>query len=265
MENRHVGFLTIFKLLQNKRQLFFLGSMFTFMSIVSFVIFFSVISNISEPYDAYDHEIIIAEGHEQEAAVVSVVSESNTRVNGKNPIVITYTYKDNGTDKTDKFRTLDVEKAEVLTVGDKLKIKAYKNQSSVLGYEPFTFPVMFFIVIGPIIFFIAGIVMLLITVIPVFKIVNLYKKGIVQEAEVYAIVPVSGMPVTNIGRKVSIDYTYTQNGEKQYGNTTSTDFYLLAEIKAGDKVKIFVSEDGKKSCLIPKREAIKNNWNINFS
>lgn len=266
METRKVGFFTIFKLLQNKKPHFFLGAMFTFMSIVFIVVFFLVAGNWTEPYEDYDHKTINEKGIEQEATIVNLSSKDNVSVNGKNPVVITYSFKNKELDKVDKFQTLDVDKASLLSIGDKVRIKTYNNESLVQGYEPFGFPVMLLMLMGPFLFFIIGIIMLLICVIPVFKIVDLYKRGIIEEAEVYSVVPVSGMPVTNIGRKVSIDYTYAlKNGEKKYGNTTTTDFYLLAEIKPGDKVKIFVSEDGKKSCLIPKREAIKNNWNINFS
>ena len=265
MENRHVGFLTIFKLLQNKKPHFFMGMLFTGMSIIFIVFFFFISRGWVEPYESYDHEVIMSKGIEQDAIIVSLNSKDNVNINGKNPLVITYSFKDKGLDKVDKFQTLDIEKATLLSVGDKVRIKIYNNESLVLGYEPFEFPVMLMLLTGPFMFFIGGIVMLLISVIPAFRIVSLYKKGAVREAEVYSITPVSGMPVTNIGRKVSIDYTYAVgNGDKQYGNTTTTDFYLLAEIKPGDKVKIFVSDNGKRSCLIPKKEAVKNNWNIKF-
>lgn len=252
-------------MLQNRRPYIFIGTGFTFMSIISLVVFFFSFSKWTEPYEGYDHKAIAALGTEQKAVIVNLASKDNVSVNGKHPVIITYSFESNGVDQTDKFQTLDVEKAATLSIGDKLRIKTYNNQSSVQGYEPFEFPVVLLMFIGPVIFFVAGIVMLLIAVVPVFRIVGLYKRGIIKEAEVYAIVPVSGLPITNIGRKVSIDYTYSQNGEKLYGNTTSTDFHLLAEIKPGDTVKIFVSEDGKKSCLIPKKEAVKNNWNINFA
>ncbi|MCO6146554.1 hypothetical protein [Flavobacterium sp. NRK1] len=266
MINRHIGFTTLLKIVQYKDPRFLMGIIALLASVVTLLLSISLSRNFNEPYENYDHEVINANGVEQEAIIVNLQSKDNVEINGKNPLVITYLFDDRGVNKIDKFKTLNVEKGGELSVGDKLKIKTYNGASSIIGYESFTFPFFLILLIAPVAFFLVGVMLLLRKIVPAIKIYRLYKNGIVHEAEVHSILTISGTPITNKRRKVSIDYFYRiKEGEKKYGNTASTDFSLLAEMKAGDKVKIFISEDGKHSCLIPKKEAIKNNWNITFA
>ena len=85
-----------------------------------------------------------------------------------------------------------------------------------------------------------------------------------KEGTIIALTPNSGLPITNIGQSILINYYYLGvNGQKIFGKSKTTDFSIMTEKKAEDKIKIFVSEnDETKSCLIPKLEAMKNNWKM---
>lgn len=257
--NKKSFILYIFKNDVGQKALFYIRLGFYIFFRVSFIISLS----LSGSDDGYDYDLILEKGTEMQAHITYVESINNIEVNGENPIRIIYTYNDNGKEVTDEFKTLDLYEADLMIESETAPVKVFNEQSAIVGLDPFNFPYFIFLVF-PILFFIGGITMLFIAAKPALNNYRLYKSGIVKEAQIYAIMPVSGLPVTNIGRKVSVDYTYTgKSGNKLYGNTISKDFTLLAKFKAGDIVKVFVSEtDETKSTLIPEDLARKNNWNI---
>jgi hypothetical protein len=55
------------------------------------------------------------------------------------------------------------------------------------------------------------------------------------------------------------------SGKKIIGESFTTDFSIMSDKKKGDFVPIFVSpENEKKSCIVPKLQSLRNNWNIEF-
>lgn len=243
----------------SKKPHFTMGIFFTIGGIISCIVALTV----STAFKDKDYDAILQNGVESQAEIVNVKSQENVEIKGENPVVITYTYTDNGKLVTDGFKTLDLYKANGMVEKGTVNIKVYNGESAIIGLKPFEFP-FFIFMFAPAIFLIGGIIMLLVTLLPALKKYKLYKTGIVKGAEVYGIMPVAGLPITNIGRKVSVDYTYTgRNGNEIYGNSVSDDFTLLARVKPGDAIKIFVSEtDEIISTLVPEDLARKNNWKI---
>lgn len=260
MHTRKVTLPTLFKLIADKKPYSTIGIIFTALAIVFLIIAFTTALGDD---DGYDYETILQKGVEMQAEIIDVESQESVKINGESPVIITYTYTDNGKAVTDEFKTLDLYKAGLLIEEGNLKIRVYNGQSAITGLEPFDFPYLIFLAI-PIPFLIIGLIFLFIAVKPALRTYKLYKNGIVKEAEVYAITSIAGLPISNAGRKVSVDYVYAgRSGNKLYGNTVSTDFTLLFKVKAGDAVKIFVSEtDETQSTLVPEDIARKNNWKV---
>ena len=176
---------------------------------------------------------------------------------------ISYEYLEKGLTKSDKFQTMDLEKTNEMKIGSEIKIKAFENQSKIQNLESFTFPFYVFYIL-PLIFFILGSIFSFIGLIPALRDYNLYKNGVVKEATLISMVPNSGLPISGIGQSVLINYYYeNRNGQKIFGKSKTTDFSIMVEKKVEEKIKVFVSEnDETKSCLVPKLEALKNNWKI---
>ncbi len=263
MNNRKVTFLNLVELIKNRRPFSTMGIVFLFSSI--FIILPSVIymTSLSEPYEKYDFEKIEQNGTEQNAKITDLRSVNNVTINGEHPLKISYEYLNNGVTKSDKFQTMDLAETNQMKIGSEIKIKTFENQSKIQNIEPFTFPFYIFYIL-PIIFFVLGTIFSIIGLVPAYRDYNLYKNGIVKEATLISMVPNSGLPISGIGQSILINYYYlSKNGEKVFGKSKTTDFSIMTEKKAEDKIKIFVSEnDETKSCLIPKLEALKNNWKI---
>ena len=137
------------------------------------------------------------------------------------------------------------------------------DESILIGLEPDSFPwEIFFYAPLPLLFI--GILLTTFLLNSIGKKVRLYRYGKVMEAELISFMPRPGLPITGIGRAVNIQYQYKMSGgHKMIGESATNDFSILKEKKPGDIVKIFVSLDNElTTCLIPQREAIKNNWKI---
>lgn len=242
-----------------------MGMLFSIMSLFIILPIISVVlSDMTENYETYDHRAIANRGVEKEAKVLGLSVLHNVTINGVNPRVIEYEYKNNGVGIKDKFQTLEVEKAEKVKEGDAITVKVLDGQSAIKGLEPYSFPFKLFFIL-PFLFFAIGFPMFLIGFLPALRNFKLYKTGIVKDAYVQYMIQKDGLPVSGIGRKIVVGYYYMNGSDKIFSESSTIDSLVLFEKKTGDTIKIFVSEDGKKSCLIPKREAIKNNWNINFA
>jgi hypothetical protein len=117
----------------------------------------------------------------------------------------------------------------------------------------------------PGIFGVIGVVLLFVGVFPALKKFNLYKTGIIKEANVVSISSNNAVAtLRTFQSKFLVDYYFSDGlGNKIFGNSTTTDFLLVNDKKAGDTVKIFVDEgDQTKTCLVPRLEAMKYNWSI---
>ena len=54
----------------------------------------------------------------------------------------------------------------------------------------------------------------------------------------------------------------SKSNETIFGKSKTDDLSILNKKKQNDTIKIFVSDDETLSCLIPKLEALKNNWKL---
>jgi len=264
MNKREVPFSNLIKLIKNKRPFSILGIVFVFSSI--FILLPSIFyftSTFVEPYQKYDFDKIEQSGMEQNGKIITIESVNNVTVNGEHPKMVSYDYVINGKTKSDKFQTMDFAKVQNMNIGDQIKIKALENQSKIQDLEPFSFPFYLFYFI-PLTFLAVGIPFLLIGLLPAIRDYNLYKNGMVKDAFIISMTPNSGLPISNIGQSILINYYYlSPRGEKIFGKSSTTDFSIMVEKRAEDQIKIFVSEtDLTKSCLIPKLEAMQNNWKI---
>ena len=264
MNNRKVTFGNLITLIKNNRPFSTIGIIFVLSSL--FIMLPSILfmtNSFVEPYEKYDFDKVEKNGSEQNAKITDLRSVNNVTINGEHPLKITYEYLDKGITKSDKFQTMDLEKTNEMIIGNEIKIKTFENQSKIEGLEPFTFPSYLFYFL-PLIFFILGSIFSFIGLVPVFRDYNLYKKGIVKEATLISMVVNSGLPISGRGQSILVNYFYeNRSGQKIYGKSKTNDFSIMVEKKVEDKIKIFVSEnDETKSCLIPKLEAMKNNWKI---
>ena len=264
MNKRKVTFSNLITLIKSRRPFSILGIVFVFSSL--FIILPSILfttKSIIEPYEKYDFNIIEQNGTEQSAKITDLQPVNNVSINGKHPLRISYEYLEKGVTKSDKFQTMDLDKTNEMKIGSEIKIKNFENQTKIQNLEPFTFPLYLFYIL-PLIFFILGSIFSLIGLIPALRDYNLYKNGIVKEATLISMVPNSGLPISGIGQSILINYYYEgRNGQKIFGKSKTSDFSIMVEKKVEDKIKVFVSEnDETKSCLIPKLEALKNNWKI---
>ena len=262
---RQVNFRILFNLLKGKGSIFFIGTLFTSLAIFVFIPLAVILSaTLKAPYEKYDFKAITANGILKDAEIMAIDPVYNVTINGEHPDVISFVFENNGQKTSDKFETLDLEKIANFSEGTKIKILFYQNQAMIKDLKPFAFPVYLFYLF-PVLFLIPGIPLLLIGLIPALKTFNLYKKGVIKDAYVVSMNAGSGIfPIRSFQQKIALDYYFLDEfGSKIFGKSTTTDFLILNEKKAGDIIKVFVSEkDEGNSCLIPKLEAIKYNWSV---
>jgi Na+-transporting methylmalonyl-CoA/oxaloacetate decarboxylase gamma subunit len=264
MNKREVSFSSLITLIKSRRPFSTLGIAFVFSSVfilLPIVLFMS--NSFTEPYEKYNFEKIEQNGTEQNAKITDLRPVNNVTINGEHPLKISYEFSENGSTKSDKFQTMDLEKTNEMKIGSEIKIRTFENQSKIQNLEPFTFPFYLFYIL-PFIFFILGSIFSVIGLIPALREYSLYKNGIVKEGSIIALTPNSGLPITNIGQSILINYHYlSSSGQKFFGKSKTTDFSIMTEKKVEDKIKIFVSErDETISCVVPKVEAIKNSWSV---
>lgn len=264
MSKRYVTFSNFITLLKNSGPFSIIGIVFDFVALfilLPMVLFMS--NSFAEPHEKYDFDAIEKKGTMKTATITDVQSVDNVTVNGRHPLKIIYEFSDNGSIKSDAFQTMDFYKVQDFKVERKIQIKIFENESKIQNLKPFAFPFFVFYIL-PFIFFTLGLIFLIIGVIPVLKDYELYKNGVVKEGFIISMIPNSGLPITNIGQSILINYYYVgSHGQKIFGKSKTKDFSIMIENKSGDSLKLFVSEkDETKSCMIPKLEAIKNNWKV---
>lgn len=264
MQDRKVSLFSFIRIFKSKKRTGFIGLIFSIMPIVMIIpILISVNASI-EKFETYDHRRINEKGIEKTAKVTGTSTHHNVTVNGVNPVTISYEYHNNSQIVNDKFKTLEVEKVNQLKARDDIHVKVYDNQSAIVGVEPYSFPFAIFFIM-PLILLAIGVPLLLTALLPALRDFKLYKSGIIEEGQVEYMTQHDGLPISGIGRKTIVGYSYISHGTKVFGESSTTDSMVLYEKKRGDAIKIFVSEDGKRSCLIPRIEAIKNGWNIDMA
>jgi len=93
---------------------------------------------------------------------------------------------------------------------------------------------------------------------------KLYKYGKVKSGKILSMISKPGLRYSEVGKGVTVRYKYeTTNGNSITGESLVTDLALMSNKKKGDFISIFVStENFEKSCVIPKIESLRNNWNI---
>ena len=264
MEKRHVPVSALFTLLKGKRPFGIMGLIFTLFSLFVLLPLIIVIhSNLKEPFEKYDHAAIAQNGVEKDAVITAINPLLNVTDNGRNPVVISYDYSDNGKTVSDNFETIDLRKVDALKTGDTIKVKAYKGESAIQGLDAYSFPSeMFFMM--PVTFFTVGFIFFLIGFIPAYKTYKLYQTGKVKEATVFSMFMDNGLPVSNFGKGIIVNYYYFDSrSNKLFGTSNAKDLTVMHEMRPDDTIKIFVSEtDETKSTLVPKKLAVKNGWRV---
>lgn len=264
MRERNVPKSVLFKLIKSKRPFGLLGFIFTSLALFVFLPMTLIMTATSrEPHEKYDFDAIDKNGSTVEGIVTGAAYLTNVTVNGRHPIVISYSYSKSGTTRRDMFQTFDLDKAQNLAPGATVEVKEYRGQSVITGMEPYVFPV-YLIMFGPFVFLVIGIIFLLIALIPALKKYRLYKSGMVKDAEIISMAPTS-FGVRGMHRQsLLVNYFFTgRNGTKVFGESVTDEYSLLHENKSGDLIKVFVSEeDDSQNCIVPKLESLKYNWNI---
>jgi len=265
---RQVDFGVLLNLLKGKGRLPVIGLIFVCVSVfIIFPITFTISATLKQPYEKYNFNDINKNGTEKDAKITFIKSVNNVNINGEHPRIVSYEYENNGQQVSDKFETFDLEKITNLTIGTKVKILTYQGQSTIKGLSPFAFPFYLFYIL-PMVFLILGGVFLLIGLLPALKLFNLYKSGIIKEAYVVSMSPRTGLfSLSGFQQNVLVSYFfYDEFGGKVFGESLTNDFLILSEKKAGDPIKIFVSEtDETISCMVPKLEAMKNKWDLQLN
>jgi hypothetical protein len=263
MNQRKVTFSNLIKLIKNRRPFSILGIGFLFLSIFVLLPLSFLMSNaLLEDCEKYDFEKIEQIGTLNKAKITNIASVDNVTVNGKHPVEIVYQFLDHGIEKFDKCRTMDFNNIQDFTIGREISIKTLDHQSKIQNVEPFSFPFYIFYLAGAL-FFIVGAVFAFIGLKPAFQDYALYKHGIVKEA---VIVDLSSnfSPSRIAMQSVLVNYYHLDaHGKKIFGKSKTTDLSIINEKKSEDKIKIFVSpQDEHKSCIVPKLEALQNDWKL---
>lgn len=209
-----------------------------------------------------DFEKVNREGTLTTGTIINIESAKEL-VNNEHPAVITYRYKVDGKDVESKFQTLSLERVENMNIGDNIEIKYLYDESILTGLEPDSFPwdILFY---APLPFLFIGILLTIFLLNLIGKKIKLYKYGILRDAELISFMPRPKLPIANIGGGINVQYQYKMsNGNKMIGESVTKDSSIMEEKKPGDTIRIFVSPDDElKTCLIPQKEAVKNNWKL---
>ncbi len=262
---RHVGLATLFRLVKDKRPYGILAGVFVMLSfgLMLFILLFWVV--FKNETGSHDYDEIKKYGLQKDAKITYLKTVNNISINDEHPVIISYEYDDDKHKAKDKFETLDLENIASFNVGTVIKILVYNHQSMIKDIEPYDFPNMLFYVI-PLPFFIAGLILLLVALIPALKTYNLYKFGIIKEAIIVSIGLNNGtLPFSNFKGKFAVRYYFiNEHLNKISGENEPKDLLFLMGKKPGDAVKVFVSEKNENiSHIIPSLEAVKNNWDLN--
>ena len=262
-EQRQVGLRTIFDLLKQKPGHLIFGTMFTLIPFFFGGLFVLIFSFAGSDSPEVDYGLVDKNGTATQAIINNIEVQGNISINNEHPRVVSYSYQSGDKLIEDKFRALDSAKVSRLEIGDTIQIKHYNGQTIIADLKPYAFPTdILLLVLTPIL--IIGLIALGLLYWRVKGQIDLFKNGTVTNAEIVAMTPVSGLPISGIGQRVNIHYQYlTTSGQKLLGESTTTDYTILTSKKQGDNINIFVSSDNEtKSCVFSRLDEIRNNWKV---
>lgn len=260
---RKVKFSTIISFLKNKPIALFFGLLFSFFALLMFVIFTLIFSLTGNDSPKIDYDLIDSQGIETSAEVTDIEVEGNVTINDIHPTIISYQYLKNNEAVRSKYKVLEGKRIEGLQVGDNLAVKELNGQSIIQNLQPYRFPVpLLFLISIPFLLF--AIPFLMYLFFSTRKELKLYKHGQVATARIVSMMPKYAIPIINLGQGVIVHYEYeTRSGNKMIGESLTTDFSIISDKRTGDEVSIFVAANNEvQSCLIPKLESLRNNWDI---
>jgi len=261
-EPRQVGLKTIFDLVKQKPQYLIIGIVFTLISF-GFGATLILVSLLGSEAPKVDYEQINENGTTTTAKITNIDIQENITINNEHPAIISYDFNNGDKEIENQYKSLDSYKINRMNVGDTIKVKYLAESSIVVGLEPFEFPYYIFLIIMIPLVTVGGI-MLVLLYLRVRNTIALYRYGKIKDAEIVAMTPKHGLPISGIGQGVTVYYQYkTTRGENILGESFTNDYTILSSKKQGELIKIFVSLDNEsKSCLISKLDQIRNNWTI---
>lgn len=262
---RKVKLSTKFNILKRKPIPLFFGFLFTLMPLFMVILFSLIFTSIGNDIPKVDYELIDDKGKEITAEITDIETQYNVTINGVHPTIISYKYMYDEDKTESKYKVLEERKIAKLEIGDDIEIKEHEGNSIIVGLKPYDFGMGFFLLF-PIPFLIVGLPFLIYSILNLKKELNLYKFGKLSKGKIVSMMPKSGLPVSNVGQGIIVHYEYeTRNGNKIVGESFTTDFSIMSDKKKEDFVPIFVStENENKSCVVPKLESLRNDWNIDF-
>lgn len=265
MPDRPIPYPTLLKLITSRGPAGVLGLVFVLSSLFVLTPALLVASRaFTQPYERYDFDNIRQHGTAAVARITSITPLTNVTVNSEHPLLISYSYPGASGPVADQFQTLELAKASRLQAGNTLNIKMLHQQSVIPSLTPFSFPFKYFFIM-PGVFLLIGIPFLLIGFVPTLRDYKLYRHGIAQKAKVLGI-STRVISTSRLRQQQAFVVSYEYAGVTQpklQGESLTDDLLLVQEKKFGDPVDIFVSEtDETKSCLVPRLEALKNNWQL---
>jgi hypothetical protein len=207
-----------------------------------------------------DYAEVREQGDTTAGVITKIVKQSNVKLNGKYPYIVSYRYSTNGGVSESKFKTLDAHKIDRMNVGDSVQIKYLNDQSIIASLKPADFSMEMF-TFFPLIFAFVGLPCLVYLYYFTRSLLYLYKYGTIAKAQVISMTHKIN-PMIPRTSQLEVHYQYkSDQDETLLGSTMSSDMTLLNTLKQGEIVKIFVSPyDSSKSTLVPRLEAVRNGW-----
>ena len=263
-EPRRVGFKTILTLLTQKRIHLSIGVILTLLPVGVGSIFLLVSTLTDSGIPKVDYDQITDHGESAMASITNIETQSNITVNNEHPSIISYEYlTDDNVETHGVYRSMNPAMINKMNIGDSVQIMYLADNSVIVGLEPFEFPLNIVLgILTPLL--IIGIITLVTLYLRIKNILNLFKYGSVKEAELVSMTIKNGLPISGIGQGVIVQYQYNiKTGVDILGQSFTNDHSILSSKKQGDFIKVFVSDlKESNSCLIPKAESIRNNWNL---
>lgn len=261
---RQVKLSTIINILKKRPIPMLLGCLFTLIPLFLVIILLIAFSSIANDAPSVDYDLVYAKGEEKKAQIIDIDTQYNITINGVHPTIISFSYKSNGQKVNSKYRVLEETKIASLKIGKEIEIMEFKGNAIIKGIKPYEFSTGF-LLFFPIPFLLIGLPFLFYSLHHMRKELNLCKLGEVKKAKIVSMIPNSGLPILNIGQRITVHYEYEINGQKILGKSLTNDFSIISNKRNGDLIPIFVSPDDiQKSCLINKLESLRNNWEIEF-
>jgi len=215
---------------------------------------FPYIENVNE---------IKSNGKNKSAFLTDIELIKNVTINGNNPVILTYEFDLNGQNSSSKFSVFDPEKTKDLEGGNIIPIKYLNGKSIPVGYEQYSFSMVFPYYVSGIVFSI-GLLFCILLYLRIKKEIALYNEGKIIEGKIISINKNMGFTFSKFGQSIDVHYEYEINGTKEIGKSRTNNFALTNNKAIGDTVRILISRDGKNSCLYPELIAKTNEWKENY-